>query len=58
MRNIGIYLRFDGTNYAGWQRQKKVMTVQQAVEEAIEEVTGAFSFVEGCGRTDAGVHAL
>lgn len=58
MRNYGVFLQFDGTNYAGWQRQEKVMTVQQAVEEAVESITGAFSHVEGCGRTDAGVHAL
>ncbi len=58
MRNIGIYLRYDGTDYAGWQRQAGVMTVQQAVEEGIKALTGEDVFVEGCGRTDAGVHAL
>ena len=58
MRNIRLTIRFDGTCYSGWQRQQSFMSVQQAVEEAIEKVCGAYSFVEGCGRTDARVHAL
>jgi len=58
MRNIKLTLRFDGTAYCGWQRQQNGMSVQQRVEEAIEEVCGAYSFLEGCGRTDAKVHAL
>ncbi|MBR4030337.1 MAG: tRNA pseudouridine(38-40) synthase TruA [Clostridia bacterium] len=58
MRNIGLILRYDGTNYCGWQRQKTEISIQQKVEEAVEEVTGESSFVQGCGRTDAGVHAL
>ena len=58
MRNIKLTLRYDGTSYCGWQRQNNGISVQQRVEEAIEEVTGSYSFLEGCGRTDAGVHAL
>ncbi len=58
MRNIGLIMRYDGTNYCGWQRQKNAMSVQQKIEEAIEKVTGEQVFVQGCGRTDAGVHAL
>lgn len=58
MRNIKLTLRYDGTAYCGWQRQNNGISVQQKIEEAIEEITGAYSFLEGCGRTDAGVHAL
>ena len=58
MRNIALRLAYDGTAYHGWQTQKTEVTVQETLEEAIEKVTGAHSHVTGCGRTDAGVHAL
>ena len=58
MRNIALKLRYDGTNYHGWQLQKEDITVAQVLEEAIEKVFGEKQRVTGCGRTDAGVHAL
>lgn len=57
MRNIKLTIEYDGTNYAGWQRQNNALTVQQRLEEAIEEATGTKSEVIGSSRTDAGVHA-
>lgn len=56
-RNIRLGLMYDGTAYHGFQRQKNGITIQQCLEEAIEKITGEFSAVTGCGRTDAGVHA-
>ena len=58
MRNLAVKLRYDGSAYHGWQRQTDLMTVQQAVEEAVEKVCHERVHVTGCGRTDAGVHAL
>ena len=58
MRNIAIRLRYDGTAYHGWQLQKEEITVASVLEEAIEKVCGHPARVTGCGRTDAGVHAL
>ena len=58
MRNIALALRYDGSAYHGWQRQKDLPTVQQTVEEAVEKICGESVHVTGCGRTDAGVHAL
>ncbi len=55
---IRMDVEFDGTDYAGWQRQKQEPSVQQKVEEAIHELTGQEVTVHGSGRTDAGVHAL
>lgn len=58
MKRILITLSYDGTAYAGWQRQKNAVSVQQTVEEAIHKVTAQFSAVTGASRTDAGVHAM
>lgn len=57
-RNIKLVLAYDGTDFAGWQRQADRPTVQQTVEEVIERVTGERVNLIGAGRTDAGVHAL
>ena len=57
MRNIALRLRYDGSAYHGWQRQKDLPTVQQTLEEALEKICGHPITVTGCGRTDAGVHA-
>ena len=57
MRNIALRLRYDGSAYHGWQRQKDLPTVQQTLEEALEKICGHSVTVTGCGRTDAGVHA-
>lgn len=58
MRNIALRLRYDGSRYHGWQVQKNDITVAQTMEEALEKVFGERIHVTGCGRTDAGVHAL
>lgn len=58
MRNIALRLRYDGSAYHGWQRQAGLPTVQQTVEDAIAKILGTSLHVTGCGRTDAGVHAL
>lgn len=59
MRRIRLILEYDGTAYAGWQRQENAMTVQQRLEEALRTLTGEKALtVTGASRTDAGVHAL
>ena len=57
MRRIALRIRYNGTNYHGWQRQEKDITVQETLETAIEAACGAKIRTVGCGRTDAGVHA-
>lgn len=56
-RNIRLDIAYDGTDYAGWQWQENALSIQQAITEAIEKVTGERTVLHGSGRTDAGVHA-
>jgi tRNA pseudouridine38-40 synthase len=55
---IRLIVEYEGTSYAGWQRQLNGLSVQQALEEAFEKVSGQRASITGAGRTDAGVHAL
>lgn len=48
---------YDGTAYAGWQRQTNGVAIQQLFEEALLRIVGRETTVVGSGRTDAGVHA-
>lgn len=57
-RRIRLTVEYDGTAYAGWQRQLNAQSVQQRLEEAIRRLTGEEVNVTGASRTDAGVHAL
>ena len=52
-----IHLSYKGTRYHGWQRQAHHPTVQEALEDALEKMTGTKINCIGCGRTDTGVHA-
>ena len=59
MRRIQLILEYDGTAYAGWQRQENALAVQQVVEDSLSRLTGRDRVVlHGASRTDAGVHAL
>lgn len=57
MRNYKITCAFSGTNYHGFQRQDNLPTVQGELERAIYKLLGETVSVNGCSRTDAGVHA-
>lgn len=52
-----LTIEYDGGPFQGWQRLPGAPSVQGALEDAVEKLTGARSEVIGAGRTDAGVHA-
>ncbi|MDO3379419.1 tRNA pseudouridine(38-40) synthase TruA [Geoalkalibacter halelectricus] len=57
MANIRLILEYDGTAYAGWQRQPNGLGIQQVVEESLHQLLGTPVTLISSGRTDAGVHA-
>ena len=57
MTRFRLTVEYDGRPFMGWQRQAHGPSVQQAIEEALERVTGHLPVVHASGRTDAGVHA-
>ena len=58
MTRFALTLEYDGGPFMGLQRQDHGPTVQQAVEEAVQAVTGETATMHSAGRTDSGVHAL
>ena len=58
MPTVRLVLEYDGSRYAGWQRQPDQPTIQEAVETALFQLTQETVSVISAGRTDAGVHAL
>ena len=57
MRRIALKIGYDGTDYAGWQRQENGLAVQQVIEDVVEKLFHESIHLMGSGRTDAGVHA-
>ena len=58
MTRYALTLEYDGRPFMGWQRQDHGPSVQEALERAVERMTGERAAVHAAGRTDAGVHAL
>ena len=59
MRNLKLTVRYDGTDFQGWQTQPGYRTVQETLEAAIASITQEDRVrANASGRTDSGVHAL
>jgi len=57
VRNIRLSIEYDGTDFFGWQIQKRKRTVQGKIAEALKKILGEKVTVVGAARTDSGVHA-
>ena len=58
MPNFRLELCYDGTRWAGWQKQKNTdNTIQQRLETLLSRMLSQPVELAASGRTDAGVHA-
>lgn len=58
MRNLKVFIAYNGAAYHGFQRQSNAPTVQETVERTIGRLLKTEPpVVYGCSRTDTGVHA-
>ncbi len=53
-----LIIEYVGTNFRGWQVQKKGKTIQGLIQEKISKLLKEKIKLYGSGRTDTGVHAL
>lgn len=58
MPRIAFVVSYDGTNYAGFQIQPQLPTIQGELERALSTISQSSVNIVGSGRTDAGVHAF
>ena len=58
MNRYQILIEYVGTNYSGWQIQKKGKTIQGKIKKVISKILEEKVNIIGSGRTDSGVHAL
>lgn len=58
MRNLKVFMAYNGANYHGFQRQDNAVSVQEVVEQTIGKMLKIpRPTIYGCSRTDQGVHA-
>jgi len=64
MARIKLILSYDGTDYCGWQKQKKhaqaspLPSIQETTEQALQKIFQHPIGLSASGRTDSGVHAI
>ena len=58
MNRYQILIEYVGTNFKGWQIQKKGSTVQGTIQDKLSMLLKQKIRLIGSGRTDAGVHAI
>ncbi|MFT4899216.1 MAG: tRNA pseudouridine38-40 synthase [Flavobacteriales bacterium] len=52
-----LHIAYDGHDYKGWQFQPNVKSVQGTIEKKLQLIFKRYVAVNGCGRTDSGVHS-
>ena len=58
MYRYQILIEYVGTNFKGWQIQKKGATIQGVIQENLSNLLKEKITLIGSGRTDSGVHAF
>lgn len=57
MRNLKCTMSYKGTAYHGFQSQNNAVAIQDILEDRLSYLTHSTVKVNGCSRTDTGVHA-
>ena len=57
MPRYKLTIEYNGTNFIGWQKQKKGFSIQGTIEKAAKNFLQSEVDIVVAGRTDAGVHA-
>ena len=58
MNRYQVLIEYVGSNFRGWQIQKKGPTIQGLIQEKISNLLKEKIILNGSGRTDTGVHAI
>ena len=58
MPRYQLLIEYVGTNFRGWQIQKKGLTIQGIIQEKLSKLLKEKINLNGSGRTDRGVHAI
>ena len=58
MARYQLLIEYVGTNFRGWQIQKKGLTIQGLIQEKLSKLLKEKIILNGSGRTDTGVHAI
>ena len=58
MPRYQILIEYVGTNFIGWQVQKKGNSIQGLIQKIISKILKEKITIIGSGRTDSGVHAI
>lgn len=57
MKKVCLKIAYNGSAYAGWQRQNNAITIQEIIENAIYKLSNFKCSLFAASRTDAGVHS-
>ncbi|RZK15261.1 MAG: tRNA pseudouridine(38-40) synthase TruA, partial [Pedobacter sp.] len=52
-----FHIAYQGQYFSGWQKQPGVKSVQEVIEQTLSKILKSPITINGCGRTDAHVHA-
>ena len=58
MTRYQLLIEYVGTDFRGWQIQKKGSTIQGIIQEKLSKLLKEKIILNGSGRTDTGVHAI